>query len=148
MNELIDAIAESIEAEVDGAAQWTFKKYDVMWRNPKKGKTINIYHGGDRAGTARWTGSTVDIVEIVVEYAEPAPEQAKKLDHDEGGEYNANAEALKLREWALSHEAGFPAVGTHKMDWLRTDYTPNVNRELFVRYCRLTFECEVTRSFV
>lgn len=147
MNALLDAIADSIEAEVEGAPQWTFEKNDPMWRNPKKGKVLNVFHGGDRAGNARWTGGTIDIVEIVVEYAEPAPENVRKLEHDQEGEYNANAEALKLRQWALAHEAGFPAAGTHKMDWLRTDYTPNVRRELFTRYCRLTFECEVVRSY-
>lgn len=147
MNDLIDAVAESIVDEVDGATLWTVKKFDPMWRNPKAGKVLNIFHGGDRRGDARWTGGTIDIVEIVVEYAEPAPENVRKTDHDEEGEYNANAEALKLREWALAHEGGFAGI-THKLDWLRTDYTPNVRRELFTRYCRLTFECEVTRSYV
>lgn len=147
MNDLIDAIADSIEAEVDGASAWTFERKDPMWRNPKKGKVVNIFHGGDRRGDARWTGGTLDIVEIVVEYAEPAPENARQLDHDEDGEYAANAEALKLREWALAHEGGFVGI-THRLDWLRTDYTPNVRRELFTRYCRLTFECEVVRSYV
>jgi hypothetical protein len=84
-------------------------------------------------------------VEIVVEYAEPAAGNARTLSHDETGEYAANAEALKIRQWALAHENGF--AGSHRMDWLRTDYTPQVQRELFTRYCRLTFEFEVTRSF-
>lgn len=147
MNDLLDAVETSILAEVTGADDWTIVKTDPMWRNPAKGKVLNIFHGGDRRGDARWTGGTMDIVELVIEYAEPAPENARNLAHDETGEYNANAEALKLREWALAHEAGFSGI-THRFDWTRTDYTPNVRRELFTRYCRLTFECEVVRTYV
>jgi hypothetical protein len=146
MNALVDAVAASIVDEVANADTWDLKKADPMWRNPREGKVLHVFHGGDRQGQARWTGGTVDIVEIVVEYAEPAPENARNLQHDETGEYNANAEALKLRQWALAHEAGFSGI-THKFDWTRTDYTPNVRRELFTRYCRLTFEAEVVRSF-
>ena len=146
MNALIDAVATSIVAEVTGANAWTVEKKDPMWRSPHKGEVLNIFHGGDRRGEPRWTGGTIDIVEIVVEYAEPAPENARNLEHDQTGEYAANAEALKLRQWALSHEEGFAPA--HKMDWARTDYTPNVRRELFTRYCRVTFEFEVVQSYV
>lgn len=145
MNALIDAVADSIAAEVQGAHDWTIERKDVMWRNPKKGKVLNVYLGAENAGTARWAGATTDIVEIIVEYAEPAPENARNLSHDEEGEYAANAEARKIREWALAHPSGFAPAW--KMDFVRTDYTPQVRRELFVRYCRVTFRCEVISEF-
>lgn len=146
MNELITAVANSIASEVVGADQWIIEKKDVLWRNPKKGKVLNVYLGRETPGTPRWTGGTVDQVDIIVEYAEPAPENARNLSHDEEGEYAANAEARKIREWGLVHEAGFDPAD--KMDWAGTEYTPQVSRELFVRYCRVTFRFEVQVSYV
>lgn len=141
MNALIDAVATSIVDEVSGAHDWTVEKKDVMWRNPKKGKVLNVYPGPERPGEPRWTGGTNDVVEIIVEYAEPAPENVQNLEHDETGEYAANAEARKIREWALAHPEGFSPA--HKLDWIGTEYTPQVERELFVRYCRVRFEAVV-----
>ena len=145
MNALIDAVADSIVNEVEGADEWLVEKKDPMWRNPRKGKVLNVYLGNESPGVPRWTGGTIDLVDIVVEYAEPAPENARNLTHDEEGEYAANAEARKIREWGLAHEAGF-APGD-KMDWAGTAYTPQVRRELFVRYCRVTFRFEVEVSY-
>lgn len=145
MNALLDAVAESIVAEVPGASSWTLEKTDPMWRNPKKGQVLNVFLGREIPGTPRWTGGTMDLVEVVVEYAEPAPENARDLAHDETGEFAANDIARSLRNWALSHEEGF--VPAHKMDWSGTDYTPQVRRELFVRYCRVTLLFEVVVSY-
>lgn len=141
MNALVDAVATSIVAEVTGAGTWTLEKVAPMWRNPRKGKVLNVYQGRELPGTPRWTGGTVDIIEIVCEYTEPAPEQARDLKHQQAGEYAANDVARDLREWALAHEAGFSPA--HKMDWGGTDYTNQVARELLVRYCRVTFQLEV-----
>lgn len=145
MNALIDAVADSIADEVAGADDWLIEKKDPMWRNSRKGKVLNVYLGPEVAGTPRWTGGTVDLVEIIVEYAEPAPENARNLSHDEEGEYAANAEARKIREWGLSHQAGFAPAW--KMDYVNTEYTPQVPRELFVRYCRVTFRFEIVSEF-
>lgn len=146
MNALLDAVGTSILAEVTGANTWTIEKKGPMWRNPKKGKVLNIYLGRETPSTPRWTGGSVDLTEVVVEYMEPAPEQSRKLSHDQTGEYAANDVALSLREWALSHPEGFAPA--HRMDWLSTEYTDQVNRELFVRYCRVTFGFEMVREFV
>lgn len=146
MNALIDAVATSILAEVTGANAWTFKKAEAMWRNPNKGKVLNIYLGTPRPGEPYWTGGTVDEIEIVVEYTEPAPEQARDLDHDVTGEYAANDVAAALRDWGLAHQEGFSPA--HKMDWAGTEFTPQVSRQLFVRYCRVRFVFSVVKTFV
>lgn len=145
MNSLIDAMAASIAAQVSNASTWTIEKNSPMWRNPRKGKVLSVYQGRELPGNPRWTGGQIDIVEIVCEYAEPAPEQSRDLSHSQTGEYAANDVARDLREWALAHEEGFSPA--HKMDWVGTDYTPQVARELFVRYCRVTFQFEVSVSF-
>lgn len=142
---LMDAMATSIASEVTGANAWTIEKKDPMWRSPHAGKVLNIYLGRETPGTPRWTGGTVDLVEIVVEYAEPAPENARNLSHDQTGEYAANAEARKIREWGLAHPEGFSPAW--RMDWVGTEYTPQVGRELFVRFCRVTFEFAVNTVF-
>jgi hypothetical protein len=144
VNALIDAVASSIVAEVPDAGTWTLEKKDPMWRNPKKGKVLNVFLGRELPGTPRWTGGTMDLVEIVVEYAEPAPEN-RNLTYDQEGEYAANDVARSIREWGLAHEAGFSPA--HKMDWAGTDYTPLVRREFFVRYCRVTFLFEVQVTY-
>jgi hypothetical protein len=144
VNALLDAVAASIVAEVTDAATWTLEKKDPMWRNPKKGKVLNIFLGREIPGVPRWTGGTMDLVEVVVEYAEPAPENVRGT-HDQTGEYAANSVARSIREWGLAHEAGF--AHAHKMDWAGTDYTPLVRRELFVRYCRVTFLFEVQVTY-
>lgn len=145
MNALLDAVATSILAEVTGANAWTFEKKDPMWRNPSAGKVLNIYSGGEQPGTPRWTGGTIAIEDVIVEYAEPAPENARNLTHDVTGEYAANAEAMKIRNWALNHPAGFSPA--HKMDVARVEFTPQVDRELFVRYCRVVLRFELVLQF-
>ena len=144
MNALLDAVADSIVAEVTGADTWKIEKSDPMWRNPKKGPVLNVYLGREIPGTPRWTGGTVDLVEVVVEYGEPAPEQ-RTLQRDEEAEFAANDIARSIREWALTHEEGFGSA--HKMDWTGTEYTPNVRREFFIRYARLTFQFEVAVAY-
>lgn len=143
--DLIDAVSDSIVSEVDEADQWMVEKFDPMWRNPKKGKVLNVYVASTRPGTARWTGGQEDIIDVTVEYGEPAPEQVRNLDRDEEAELAATDIAASLRTWALAHEAGFSPAW--KMDWAGTDFTPNVRRELFVRYCRLTFRFTLTVEY-
>jgi hypothetical protein len=48
LNALVDAVAASIQDEVENADTWTLEKKDPMWRNPRKGKVLNVYLGGDR----------------------------------------------------------------------------------------------------
>jgi hypothetical protein len=146
VNALLTAVAASIVAEVSGAGSWTVKKTDLMWRNPESGKVLNVFLGREIPGLPRWTGGAIDLVEVIVEYAEPAPENTQELDHDETAEFAANDVARSLRTWALSHEDGFSPA--YKMDWTGTEYTPQVRRELFVRYCRVTFQFEVVVSYV
>jgi hypothetical protein len=144
VNKLIDAVAASIQAEVAGAGDWKLQRHDPLWRNPKAGKILNIFLGPEYPGEPRWTGGASDVVEVIVEYGEPSQQKVNKLQRVESGEYAANAEARKIREWALNHPDGFERAW--KMDWARTDYASEVPREFFVRYARVTlrFEVEVT----
>lgn len=144
MKALIDAMATSIVAEVSGAGTWTVEKAGTVWRDPKRGKVLNIYSEPTRRGEPRWTGGTIDVASVVVEYTEPAPEQ-KNLRRDVTKEQAAEDVADSLRDWALSHEAGFSPA--HKMDCIEVNYTSNVRREHFVRYCRVRFEFEVAKAF-
>lgn len=142
MRALVEAVAESIETELD-ASEWVIEQHDRMWRNPKKGKVLNIYAERRIPGTARWTGGTTDIVEITLEYGEPSQGQTR-LTRDEETSWEADEVADSLRTWALAHEAGFAPAW--KMDWAGTDYSPRVRPEMFVRYvrCVVTFEVQVS----
>lgn len=145
MKALVDAMATSIVAEVTGANTWTVEKAGTIWRDPRRGKVLNIYSDPTRQGEARWTGSTIDIASVVVEYTEPATEQAKKLRRSEAGEQAAEDVADALRTWALSHEAGFTPA--YKMDCSEVNYASNLPRQLYVRYCRLVFTFEVVKAY-
>lgn len=146
MKQLVDAVATSIVAEVAGAGTWTVEKFDPLWRNPKKGKVLNIYSGRTSPGGARWTGSQEDLVEVIVEYAESSGNQPATLKRDQAAELAAEDVADSLRDWALAHEEGFSPA--YRMDWIGTEYVPQVRRELFVRYCRVTFQFTAVKNFV
>lgn len=146
MKALVNAVQTSIAAApgVDDTG-WTYEKSDPIWRNPTKGKVCNIYAGPTRPGAARWTGSVIDIHSVIVEYTESSGTQATTLKRDEAAELAAYDVADSIRTWALGYEEGFSPA--HKMDCVRIDYAPQTNRQLFVRYCRLTLEFEVVKSF-
>lgn len=145
MRALVEAVAESIESEISESSEWTIEQHDRMWRNPKKGKVLNIYPERRFPGQARWTGGTVDIVEISLEYGEPASSKQTRLQRDEDASWSADEVVDSLREWALAHEAGFSPA--HKLDWAGTDYSPRVRPEMFVRYARCVIAFEVQVSY-
>lgn len=146
MKALIEAVAASIQAEVAGAGAWKLQKSDPLWRNPKGGKMLNIWPLPARQGRPRWTKHDNDIVQIVVEYAEPSKQDPNQLKRVEAAELAAEDIADSIRNWALAHTAGFAPAW--KMEWVRTDYTPNVRREFFVRYCRVILSFEVVKAHV
>lgn len=143
MKELVEAVADSIVKEVDGADAWVVHKFDPLWRKTKDGQVLNVYPGRALPGPPLWSegAGLVDVYEIVVEYGEPAPQQKTKLERDEEAELEADAIADSLRRWGLQHPRGFAPAW--RMEWVGTDYVPNVRRLLLFRYCRLTFRFEV-----
>lgn len=145
MRDLVEAVAESIASEVEDASGWTIETHDRMWRNPRSGKVLNVYAERRLPGTPRWTDGTNDLVELTLEYGEPAKQQAK-LKRDEAASWEADEAADALRDWALAHQAGFSPAW--KMDWAGTDYSPRVRPEIFVRYarCIVVFDVQVTYS--
>ena len=141
---LVDAVAGSIRAEVGGALTWNEDLFDPLWRNPMKGKTLNVYPSRRSPATQLWTGVQHDALEIVVEYGEPAADQAMTLNRDPAAELAAHDVADALRSWALAHEDGF--APSWFMAWTGTDYVPSVRRELFSRYCRITIAFNVVEE--
>lgn len=144
MKDVVDAVADSIVAEVTGASTWTVKRTSPIWRNPQEGEVLHVYATTITPGTFRTTGSVEDIAEIVVEYSEAV--ESDVLTRDEAAELEAYDIADAIRTWSRNHQL-FPAVGVHAFDLTRLDYAPGVVREAFVRYCRLTFQARVVQSY-
>ena len=144
---VVEAVAASIEAEVPEAGQWQIEKYDAVWRNPDKGRLLSVYaprtyKATDVPGGARWTGGYEKMVEVTVEYSEPAGEIPGQLDRDEEAELMAYDVADLLEDWATKHQILNKSDGTplcNRFDHLGTDFVPAQNREAFSRYCRLSF---------
>lgn len=147
MKAVVDAVAASIFAEVTGANTWTFQKSDPVWRNPAKGKVLNVYATTVRPGEFRTTGSVEDVGEIIVEYTEAAPNQLPTLSRDEAAERAAYDTADLIRTWARNHQTFATTPPVHRFDLIRVDYAPGVVREGMVRYCRLTFEAAVQSQY-
>lgn len=143
---LVERVATSIAAEVTGATTWTIERFDPMARLPDKGKVLSVYATRTLPGDFETTGSVEDVHEIVVEYTEPAGDQADTLQRDEAGELAAYDTAASLRAWALNHPA-FGDIGIHRFNLTGIDYMPAVRREAFVRYCRLTFNGRSVSSY-
>lgn len=143
MRDLVKAVAESIESEVPESSEWEIEQFDRMWRNPKKGKVLNVYAEAGSPGAARTTGSIMKVVEVTLEYGEPASQA--NLQRDVEASYAADEVADSLEAWAFAHEAGFPPAW--KLDWAGTQYAPRVRPEMFVRYARVTLLFEVQVSY-
>lgn len=144
MRDVVDAVADSIIAEVTDASTWTVNRFAPVWRNPLDGETLYVYATTIRPGTFRTTGSVEDVAEIVVEYGEPV--ESDVLTRDETAELAAYDVADSIRTWSRNHQL-FGSIGVHAFDLVRLDYASGVNREAFVRYCRLTFEARVVQSY-
>lgn len=144
MRALVEAVANSITSEVAASSEWTIEQFDRMWRNPKAGKVLNIYAERRIPSSPRWTGGTMDLVEVTIEYGEPAAAKQTRLQRDETASWEADDVADTLRTWALAHENGFSPAW--KMDWAGTDYSPRLRPEMFVRYarCLVVFEVQVS----
>ena len=140
MRALVEAVANSIESEVAESSEWQIEQFDRMWRNPKKGKVLNIYAEAGTPAGARTTGGIEKVVEVTLEYGEPTQGQAS-LVRDAEASYAADEVADALEEWAFAHEAGFSPAW--KMDWAGTQYSPRVRAEMFVRYARVTLLFEL-----
>ena len=145
MKALVEAVANSIESEVADASEWTIETTDRMWRNPKDGKNLNVYAERRFDAGARWTGGTVDAVEVTLEFGVPAASKQRRLERDEVATFEADDVADQIADWAAAHEAGFSPA--HKMDFVEANYSPRVRPELFVRYVRCLVRFEVVRSF-
>ncbi len=147
MRAIVDAVAASIVSEVSGAGTWTVEKFDPIWRNPGKGKTLSVYGPYLMAGDFRTTGSVEDLNQIIVEYTESAGTSAvETLTRNAAAELAAYDQADALRAWAQNHQA-FPAAGVHRFDLNRVDFHPGVPRQGLVRYCRLTFEAATVAEY-
>jgi hypothetical protein len=144
VKDVVDAVADSIVAEVANASAWNVNRFAPVWRNPVEGESLYVYATTVRPGTFRTTGSAEDTAEVVVEYAEPV--YSDVLTRDETAELAAYDVADSIKAWSRDHQA-FGAVGVHAFDLVRLDYASGVNREAFVRYCRLTFEARVVQSY-
>lgn len=144
MRALVEAVANSIESEVSDSSEWEIEQFDRMWRNPKKGKVLNVYAEARVPSQPEFTGGTFDTVEITLEYGEPTQGQPK-LERDAEASYSADDVADQLRDWAANHTEGFTPAW--KMDWAGTQYTPRVRPEMFVRYARVTLVFSVRVAY-
>ena len=143
MKALVDAVAASIESEL-ATAGWTIETKDRMWRNPKKGKVLNVYAERRLNTGARWTGSTIDAVEVTLEFGVPTSKQTQ-LDRDEDASFEADDVADQLADWARAHESGF--LPAWKMDFVEANYSPRVRPEMFSRYVRCLVRFEVVAAY-
>lgn len=142
MNDVIDLIADSIEAEVATPGSWTVQRFDPIWRNPEDGKTIYIFGVRQFPGSYRTTGTREDVYEVVVEAVEPSNTDA--LTRDEDLELAFSTFAQSLVTWADGHQN----LGIiHQLDYVGLSYAPDVRREAAVRYCQMTLHARKSATY-
>lgn len=144
MKILINTIADLITEEIDAAEGWTIERNDPMYRNPEKGKVLSIF-APERAPTGTRTNEGIEqSVAVVIEFTEPAVDQAEELAHNETNELDSYDLADLIMAWGMSHQMlGWDGGGAHAFNWLSTSYAPDTDRELFVRFFRVIFEARV-----
>lgn len=156
MKQIVDAVADSIAAEVAAAHDWLVVKHDPIWRNPGDGKVLAVYGTRRQNATTtanaggdgfRATGFREDVYELVVTYSEPATEQTATLQRDEEAELDLYDVADALAAWADAHQE-LPEVDVWRFDYMQTQYGAEVNREAAVRYCTLTFQARKVAAYV
>lgn len=148
---LVIAVAASLVEGIETAHEWKLERYDPVWRNPLKGKTLSVYAtrrfpAPDVPGGNRWTGGREIVIEIDVEYAEPQSKPATTLDRDEVAELAAYDVADAIEAWSMSHQRMDDVEGqpfANRFDWMNTSYQPDLQREAYGRYCRVTFQGRV-----
>jgi hypothetical protein len=136
VRDLIDAISASMVAEVPGAADWRLRKHQPLWVSTVEEPTLYIYGVRSFPGEFRTTGSREDIYEIVVEYHEPATDQ-EGFERSEQAEADLDGLAQSIQSWADDHQT---LGASHRLDYISTDYAPNVRRQLLVRAFQVTFQ--------
>lgn len=155
VKDVVQAIADSITAEVTDASDWTLQLHDPIWRNPKDGTQLAIYgltdvNASQAANTGgggfRTSGYHEDIHEIVVEYIEPASKKQRRLTRDEEAELDLYDRAEALRAWSDAHQS-LPTVNVHRFDWIRTSHAPTMRQELLVRFFQLNFYARKVNSY-
>lgn len=153
--DIVNAIADSIVAEVDGADAWTILRHEPIWKNPQNGVQLAIYGNVEAntlltanaaGGGIRTNGYHEDSYEIVVEYIEPAARKQKRGTRDEEAELDLYDRAEEIRAWADAHQA-FPDVDAHRFDWIRTSHAPTFRQELLVRFFQLTFQARKLHQY-
>lgn len=154
--DIVNAIADSIVAEVEGADEWDVLRCEPIWKNPKKGKQLAIYvlteanaALSNTAGTGgfRTTGYHEDAYTVGVEYIEPAASsQARQLRRDEEAELGLYDIADSFRAWADGHQA-LPEASVHRFDWLQTSHAPAQRQELLVRFFQVQFQARMVHQY-
>lgn len=131
MKDLVNAIADSLETELDLG---TIQRHSPMWRNPEDGPMVYVFWINDSVGSYRTTGSREDQIQVIVEVVEPA--EQLELQREEEAELEFADKLLSLRTWAFDHQS-FPDV-CHRFDLINLSSPDDVRRELMVRYGRAT----------
>lgn len=131
MKELVEAVADSIEAELDLG---TVQRHSPIWRDPAGGPMVYVFWTNESIGSYRTTGSREDLIELVIEVVEPVDQS--DLQRDEEAELEFSDKLKALRQWAFAHQA-FPGVA-HGFNLVGLSSPDDVRRELMVRYGRAT----------
>lgn len=153
MRDLIDAIAESLAAEVELADGWTIRKYDPIWRNPGDGKVLYVFVTRESRGGINTNGSREYGYEVALEYVESAAGVQTDVpgtsERDETAELQLLDTAQALQEWALAHDSVGPSTQqvAYRLDYQGTDYNPELRRELMVRYFRISLVAWTFRAY-
>ncbi len=152
MKQMVNAVADSIVAEVSLPANTTVQRFDRIWDDPNEGKVLSVYGGRETAGP-RWTGGRIDDFEVIIEYAEPTDDIAMTGDLDQSAELNLYDIAKNIKAWADNHANGplppAPAAPVAmQVDWQGIDHRPVLRKSVIRRFfqVRLNLRREVSYS--
>ena len=131
--DIVQAIADSIVNEVEGADDWTIQMYQPIWKNPKSGSVLSVYRFDRFPVPTEYdtTGYRFDNFTFHVEYAEATGSQSKQLKRDEDAELDLSDRGDAMVAWADSHENLPPHI--EHMKFGRLLDASALRRELFTR---------------
>lgn len=141
MKDIVNAIADSIEAEVD--QDFTVQRHSPIWRNPDDGDVLYVYGTRRFPGEFRTTGTREDIFEIAVELVEPANQDDLTREEEAELDFQERVDALVV--WTDSHQL-LEGVA-HRLDFISLSYQDDLRRELMVRYARITLHARKTSVY-